>query len=248
MFPLITDMKIYTKQRNGNCRIFSIFGLKFTYTKRQKHFPKSVRFHSFDFKLVKARILRKYWPVFESISDGDICIDCGCNAGAVSDVFLHKGALTYAFEPHPDLFQELSKKYDAEPKIRLFHVAVWDRNTRKTLHVQKTEGISTFNLEGTTIFCNRIDAEVESICDVEVIDLIEFVNRLDARVNILKIDVEGAEFEIIDKLLDSGAYAKIDHVFCETYPHFFPDGSERLENLERRIQQMGVENIHLDWV
>ena len=81
------------------------------------------------------------------------------------------------------------------------------------------------NLEGTTIFGDRIDAKVDAKCSVEVIDLIEFVQALDRRVKILKIDIEGAEFEIIEKLLDTGIYRKIDYIFCETHPHFFSERS-----------------------
>lgn len=241
-------MKFYLKERNGNQRIFTIFGFKFTYTKNSRKHSSNELFSSFDYKLQKARIAPKYRAAFESIMDRDICIDCGCNAGVVTDVFLHKGAVTYAFEPHPYLFEQLSLKYAGEDKIHLYNAAVWDRNTSMILHVQKVKGLSVFNLEGSTIFGNRIDTHVEARHNVKVIDLIEFLSELVGRVKILKIDIEGAEFEIIEKILESGLYKKIDYVFCETHPHFFPDGDNRLAAIDHKIQQEGIKNIYLDWV
>jgi FkbM family methyltransferase len=241
-------MKFYLKERNGDKRIFTIFGYKFAYTKRGEKHSQSTLVSSLEYKLEKARIAPKYWSIFESITNRDICIDCGCNAGAVTDVFLHKGAVTYAFEPHPYLFGQLLQKYAGEDKIQLQNVAVWDRNTTMDLYVQKVRGSSTVNLEGTTIFGNRIDSRMGQSVIVKVIDLTEFISALAGRVKILKIDIEGAEFEIIDKMLDLDLYEKIDHIFCETHPHFFSDGDSRLLALEQRIKQKGISNINLDWV
>jgi FkbM family methyltransferase len=241
-------MNFYLKERNGDQRIFTILGFKFSYIKRRGRPSRKGEELPFVERLQKARVAPKHRAAFESISGGDICIDCGCNAGAVTDIFNAKGALIYAFEPHPYLFEELSRKYLGENRIELLNVAVWDRNTRMDLHVQKVRGSQVVNLEGTTLFGNRIDARVETKCNVEVIDLTEFIRKLGRRVKILKIDVEGAEFEIIGKILETNLYEEIDHIFCETHPHFFADGSTRLAALEEKIQQKGVTNIHLDWV
>jgi FkbM family methyltransferase len=241
-------MNFYLKERNGNQRIFTILGSKFSYTKRRGRHSRQGDEPPFDQRLQKARVAPEHRAAFESISDRDICIDCGCNAGAVTDIFHSKGALTYAFEPHPYLFEELTRKYLGDTGIELLNVAVWDRNTRMDLHVQKVRGSRVVNLEGTTLFGNRIDANVETTCNVEVIDLIEFIQKLGRRVKIVKIDVEGAEFEIIEKILETNLYKEIDHIFCETHPHFFADGAERLAALEEKIEQKGVTNIHLDWV
>lgn len=240
-------MRFYLKERNGDQRIFTIFGFKFSYTKsRRSHRKGTVA--PFVLKVEKARIAPRHRSAFESVTTGDVCIDCGCNAGSVSDVFLDKGALVYAFEPHPFLFEALSQKYRGTNDIKLMNVAVWDRNTRMDLHVQKVKGSEVVNLEGTTLFGNRIDARVESKCNVEVIDLTEFIAGLGRRVKILKIDVEGAEFEIMDKILASGLHEKIEHIFCEMHPHFFADGKEKLASLEAKIRQKNITHIHLDWV
>lgn len=245
----MSKRKYFLKEKNGDQRIFTIFGFKIVYNKiRSRRFNKRGTATDFDLKFEKARIAPRYRTAFESLTDGDVCIDCGCNAGSVSDVFLHQGAFTYAFEPHPYLFEALSKKYHNVNSIELINKAVWDRNTDMDLHVQKVKQSEVLNLEGTTLFGNRIDARVESKYTVAVIDLCEFISKLGRRVNILKIDVEGAEFEIIDQILEQGLHGEIDHIFCETHPHFFTDGEEKLAVLEGKIKQVGATNIHLDWV
>ncbi len=241
-------MKYFLKERNGDLRFFTVMGFKFSYNKRNwLRTPKKNTKSTFEAKCKAARIDPIYVPIFESIQNGDICIDCGCNEGRVSDVLLHKGAKVIGFEPHPELFELLSDKYKGCDQITLVQKAVWDRNTTMELYLQRVGKSKVINLEGTTLFGERVDASVETMCRVDVIDLVDYIQGLGKQVKILKIDVEGAEFEIIGKIIDTGVFRSVDHIFCEMHPHFFPDGDERVSAIKARLSALGIENIHLDW-
>ena len=52
---------------------------------------------------------------------------------------------------------------------------------------------------------------------VEVVDLIAFIEDLDRGVRILKMDIEGAEWEIMQRLIDHPVLSRIGCVFVETH-------------------------------
>lgn len=68
------------------------------------------------------------------------------------------------------------------------------------------------------------------------------------RLYFVKLDIEGAEFDIMDRLLDMKLYEKIDYIACETHERFFHDGKARIARLREKITKHGANNILLDWI
>ena len=102
---------------------------------------------------------------------------------------------------------------------------------------------------------NRICESAQESSDsyeVEVIDLCEFLEKellsKNERIYFLKLDVEGVEFEIMQKLIEKELYKKIDYIACETHEYMFDEGSKKLENLKSQIKKHKIDNIFLDWV
>lgn len=67
------------------------------------------------------------------------------------------------------------------------------------------------------------------------------------RIYLLKLDVEGAEFEILPALIKKGLYEKIDYIVVETHEYMFKDGAKKLEQIQNALAKKGVKNIFLDW-
>ena len=63
----------------------------------------------------------------------------------------------------------------------------------------------------------------ESSIMIEVIDLSAFIASLSQPVKILKIDVEGAEFRILRKLILEGTIQRVQHAFVETHEALCPE-------------------------
>jgi FkbM family methyltransferase len=87
---------------------------------------------------------------------------------------------------------------------------------------------------------------------VNRIRLVDFIQNTvfhkHEEIYILKMDIEGAEFETLEDVIHSGVYRKIKYLFCETHARFFNDGDEKLRKLESLIQDNNITNIFLDWV
>lgn len=126
-------------------------------------------------------------------SEGWTVLDVGANIGVVSMLQAQRGARVYAFEPNPDCYRRLVKNIHAnglEDLIQPCNVALGDRVGTGAMLVSKggTTG-------GTVVRNHRLaDADLRPI---RVTTLDRMVPPGLSRVDLLKIDVEGAEVEVL---------------------------------------------------
>ncbi len=123
-----------------------------------------------------------------------IVFDIGANVGLFTVQQARRKACVYAFEPNPDCYRRLSKAVDANrlnSRVSKFNYALGSSPGTGTMRIPlgyTTSGTimpSADTMPGTTSI-------------VEITSLDEIVPRLGvAHVDLLKIDVEGAEVEVL---------------------------------------------------
>ena len=64
---------------------------------------------------------------------------------------------------------------------------------------------------------------------------------------LIKIDIEGAEINLIERIIDSGSYKNIGQIFVETHEHKIPELVEPTNTLRARIKKEEITNINLNW-
>jgi FkbM family methyltransferase len=128
-----------------------------------------------------------YW--FNSANPKPLIIDCGANIG-LSVIYFKKLfpiAKIIAFEPDKKIFEMLEKNIQAFNfnDVELINRAVWT-----------SEGELTFIAEGT--LGGKVDLEpsetAKNIIKVKSVRLKDFLN---SKIDFLKIDIEGAEYEVL---------------------------------------------------
>ncbi|MFZ9847691.1 MAG: FkbM family methyltransferase [Flavobacteriales bacterium] len=126
------------------------------------------------------------------VSAGSTCVDVGCHKGEILDLFLEKSpnGNHFCFEPLPHLNQQLQLKYGKTNRI--FSCAL-----------SEVEGKTTFNYVKNApaysgIKQRRYDIENPQIevIDVELKTLDSIVGN-NEKIDLIKIDVEGAELGVL---------------------------------------------------
>ncbi len=149
------------------------------------------------------------------LSDSPFIIDCGANIG-IGTLYLkqrHPGATILAFEPDETNFALLEKN--------LLDNGVTDVETRKEA-VWKEDGIIGFSPDANT--GSRIE-ESASKKNREVTS-VRLRNLIDRKVDFLKMDIEGAEYEVLKDIEPS--LHLVENMFIE-YHGDFSQGSELAE-------------------
>ena len=188
-------------------------------------------------------------PEFHALGPGDIAIDCGANLGAITRILAASGAEVHAFEPNPDAFAHLSRAVAGLPHVHLHPKAVLDRPGRLTLHLHMNYARNPARFSsGSSLISEKRNVDAAQGVEVEVIDLPAFIAALDRPVKLLKIDVEGAEYDILHALLDRGLIDRIDKIFVETHAHAIPSLRDTDARLRDRIAKAGLAGkIDLTW-
>jgi len=126
---------------------------------------------------------------FKAATSYPLIIDCGSNVGLSVGFFkkIYPNCKIIAFEPDPDLFDLLRKNVEEWgcKDVELHQKAIW-----------REEALINFQKEGG--FSGRIDEstaheKINSV-DVQSVCLSKFLNQ---KVDFLKIDVEGAETDVL---------------------------------------------------
>jgi FkbM family methyltransferase len=186
--------------------------------------------------------------VAAALSLRDVAIDCGASGGGATRHLAANGATVYAFEPDPYGFDALVPMFKGVGNVHLQNCAVGVGCGRVALY-RSAHFVDDPDRHVTASSVYASNAFVSSkAVEVEQIDLAEFIGTLPQRVAVLKMDIEGAEVPVLERLLDTGLINRIGYVFAETHGHIIPELAERTEAIRNRIVADRLRHVTLDWV
>lgn len=181
------------------------------------------------------------------IEPGGLVIDCGANVGEVTAFFLDRGFQVHAFEPDPDARAILSERLGQRPGLVVHPHAVGARSGRARLHRMADAGRTRPDRTLSSSLVRR-DEHGEDTIEVEVIDLLDFIAGLGRGVDIVKLDIEGAEVDILDAILERRMDREIGQLLVETHERFSPELAARTAAIRRKVEELAIKNIDLDWI
>lgn len=198
-----------------------------------------------------ANVPPKYRYMFDASSENAVLVDCGANVGLITDIGLFVGMEVYAFEPSKSAFKLLKKKYEHNTKVHLYQQAVSHKAEQVTFFVDECslydQGATIVSSGEQHIYNGKQSYRVDCVRLSEVLK--KTILSQHKKIHLLKLDVEGAEFAIIEDLIESGVYKEITFIVCETHERFFGKaGTKKLKHLHHLLDKHHIENIFLDWV
>ncbi len=183
------------------------------------------------------------------LKPGDIAIDCGANIGDISLKLANTGARVYAFEPNPFAYGELTRKTKDFPNVTCYKKGVWDKNTTANLYFHnQAETDEAFWSFGSSIVKDKGNVDKARSVEVEIIDLTEFIENLEKPVELLKIDIEGAECELLEKFIEKELYKKVKVTLVETHDSKIAGQKTKTDKIRKLIRQKEIGNINLSWL
>jgi len=208
--------------------------------------------------LIKRKILNagallisyvKLFPWLFRLNKQSIVIDCGANTGRISGFLSLTGATIYAFEPDPIAFEILSKRLGNKKNVQCINKAVWDRNTTLLLyrHTEMENKEDAFTVSSSIVESKK-NVTTDRPIEIEAINLIEFIQVLNKVVDLIKVDIEGAETEILQSIIQRDAHTLFKKMYVETHETKIPGQKEQIEKIKQQMQVKGITNIKLNWL
>ena len=199
-------------------------------------------------KIEKKNAFAEFNRALSNLNKGSYVIDCGANVGEFTKLFLEKGFIVDAFEPDPIAINELKKKCKNNKNLNLFQSAVGLKdNTQKLFRYRKFDENDPYSTQGSSLLDYRSGTN-KPFVEIKVIDFINHINKQKKEISLLKMDIEGSEIEILNKIIDLNMHDKIKYIFVETHERFSHKLGLETAKLKLRIKNLNINNINLDWV
>lgn len=201
-------------------------------------------------RAVKTRIKHLVSPKYAYLNkflvrSGDVVVDFGANVGEVAEYFLARGARVEAYEPNPYALELLERRIGRNRNARIFPVAVSDFTGKSKLWLHKLHRESeVLYSQGGSLRPEKANVS-EDYVEIDVLGIADVLERY-AHIRLLKIDIEGGEYEIMDDVLKN--MNKIDIVLLETHESKGEGFRQKNETLMDKIEKSGFrDRIFTDW-
>lgn len=205
------------------------------------------------FRKLKRRIGQRGKQVFRDcvaqLRPGHIAIDLGANVGSVTAELAATGAEVHAFEPDPETFLHLSARFAGHENVTLHNAAVGGRDATVTLYRPASwhdENLRRSASKAISVSEMAARRGFDPSGEVEMIDFARFINGLDGEVQIVKMDIEGAEWEVIEAL-ETRAPGRFSAMFVETHERIDPAKRPLVRRKQAEFAARGTPYINLYW-
>jgi len=192
-------------------------------------------------------------------------LDCGTNLGQGLNQFNKKynffnneDWVIETFEPNPDI----KNNFDKIKNVTAYKKAIWTENG--TLEFARDVRINQYSApndiggtgtpgELTNVGCRLNEGNIElrnargekfgsNFVQVESLNFSEYVSKLDEYDEVIvKMDIEGAEYDVLRHMLKEGTITKIDELYVETHERFVKgENVQTTQNLLNEIRAKGI--------
>jgi len=181
---------------------------------------------------------------FESeIKNCEAIIELGANVGLITKKILLHNKPVYAFEPEPEAFKLLS--LIKSPNLTILNKAAWIKEQMMQLHRHK-DWLNTKSHTSSSLKIDKKNVDDKNSINCETVDIADYIISLNKKV-LIKMDIEGAEYDVINHLLDKNAFEKIERIYCEFHPKKIQFGYFQHYKLKIRLFFKGYSNRIKNW-
>ena len=148
------------------------------------------------------------------ITDEAVVVDIGSNVGSFIKQILNTNKKThvYSIEPNKELIKFQKNKFRNRENIKFYNFAIDTKNGIRILYVRNPASHSSFFKIHQEEKFNKIVETVEvQTCTLEKF----FVDQQITKITLLKIDIEGQDYEVFRSAKDLFFNNKIDYIKIE---------------------------------
>jgi len=174
------------------------------------------------------------------IQNRDVVFDIGANIGLWTAYILNKGAKkVYAFEPNKLAISQLNHNFKDNKNVVIVPKGVYHEHTKIPFYVDASN----------SLISSMINDEHKVLAyEVETVTIDEVLSEYNIdKINLLKMDIEGAEFDIFDNI-STETMNKIDSLLIEYHDFYFPMVMHKVDHLITELEKFGYDVIKPDGV
>lgn len=169
------------------------------------------------------------------LSADSIVFDIGAFEGSwSSDIFSMYTCQIYAFEPVKQFYEALIKKFAKNSKIKIYPFGLSGKSYQAEISVAA---------ESSSVFKAGFVKE-----SIRLVDIAQFINDQGiSHIDLMKINIEGAEYDLLDRLIDANLISSIDNLQIQ-FHDFVPDAELKVKKLREQLAKTHQLTYQYDFV
>lgn len=172
-----------------------------------------------------------------------LIIEAGAFDGSDTQSFLDfwPDAKVHSFEPEPELFNGLVKRFENEPRIKLHNLALSPDPNTKTISLKTFQGTphASSSILPPTLHLSihpDLNFEREISCDAITVDQWHKAEAID-KLDLMWLDLQGAELKILNQATET--LNKTDVIHIEVNRVALYEGSATRDEIHHFLTNMG---------
>lgn len=211
---------------------------------------------------VRSRFLRSYYGrlrrhtkvdlagVFAKLPPNPVIVDLGANDRLfVPEFVLNNAAEIHAVEPDPAIFELLRKNVADQKNVFLYNAAIgatdgWVEFYREA---QFDPGDPAKHSLAASTFAKHLAVHSDAPLTLPQVGILTLLEKIGKPVDLMKVDIEGAEVPMLETLLSSPLAQNISIMLVETHEHMFPELVDRTHAIRKRVNALSSPRIDMNW-
>lgn len=173
--------------------------------------------------------LRLDYPLSENSTVLDVGGFKGDWASRISNMY---GCNIYVFEPVKEFAHGIKKRFSKNPKVKVLAAALGTEDGTQKIYLE----------HGSTSLIRKF----KQATDIDVVDAHRFVGELGRPIDLIKINIEGAEYDLLDKLIETGDIELFTDIQIQ-FHDFIPNAVERREKIQNALARTHCQTYNYDF-
>lgn len=158
------------------------------------------------------------------LSPQSVVFDLGGYEGQwASDIFAMYCCQVYVFEPVPAFAERIRRRFRCNPKVHVFQFGLGARNETARIGLAR---------DASSLYRSGADGP-----EVRLVSAADFLREhAIAVIDLMKINIEGGEYDLLDHLVSTGGIDRIRNLQVQ-FHDFVPDAQARMTAIQGRLAQ-----------
>jgi FkbM family methyltransferase len=187
--------------------------------------------------------------VLAGLPERSVVVDLGANKGSFTRQVLHRAGEIHSVEPDPLVFRTLEQSFASEPRVKLYNAAIGAEDGEISFYrqVEFDERDPTRYSVSSSVFPAHRGVDGAHPIRVPQIGIVGFLRKIGKHVDLMKIDIEGAEVPVLETLFDTALLKSISVILVETHEHSLPELVDRTDALRQRARRFDRPKVDMNW-
>lgn len=162
---------------------------------------------------------------YDELGQDSVVFDLGGYEGQwASDIYSMYNCDLYIFEPYKVFADRITNRFKRNNKIKVFDFGLGSEDKEEKFSILK-DSSSTFKVKGDS----------KNIITIPIHNVINFFKSNDiAHIDLIKINIEGGEYELLETLIHADFVKKIRNIQVQ-FHDFVPNSDIRMKSIQHEL-------------